>query len=340
MRKYLLPDSGSFYKANLHTHTTVSDGKLTPEEMKKAYMEQGYSIIAFTDHEVLVPHPELAEENFLPLNGYEVALTETGDNPWRYKKTCHICLVALEPDNLKHVCKHRSNWPGPNSPMTKYRDQMQFLYEDEPDFERQYTPEHVNEIMKRARENGFFVTYNHPTWSLENYNDYTNYHGMHAMEICNYGCVYVGFADYNEREYDDMLMAGERIFCISTDDNHNTHGLPGDSFGGFTMIKADKLEYKVITSALVAGHFYASQGPQIFDLWFEDSKIHIRCSDAQCIALTTGARRAKAVYADASGFLNEAEFEVMPEDRYIRITVTDPTGKHANTNAYFTDELY
>ena len=38
MKKYLLPENGNFYKANLHCHTTVSDGNWTPEEVKKNYM--------------------------------------------------------------------------------------------------------------------------------------------------------------------------------------------------------------------------------------------------------------------------------------------------------------
>ena len=42
MRKYLISEKGSFYKANLHCHTTVSDGCLTPEEVKAAYKEKGY----------------------------------------------------------------------------------------------------------------------------------------------------------------------------------------------------------------------------------------------------------------------------------------------------------
>ena len=37
MKKFLLPESGNFYKANLHSHCTVSDGKLTAEEMKAEY---------------------------------------------------------------------------------------------------------------------------------------------------------------------------------------------------------------------------------------------------------------------------------------------------------------
>ena len=39
------------YKANLHCHSNLSDGRLTPEELVRAYREQGYSILAITDHE-------------------------------------------------------------------------------------------------------------------------------------------------------------------------------------------------------------------------------------------------------------------------------------------------
>lgn len=38
------------YRVNLHTHTTRSDGKKTPEEAAKIYREAGYDAIAITDH--------------------------------------------------------------------------------------------------------------------------------------------------------------------------------------------------------------------------------------------------------------------------------------------------
>ena len=40
MKKYLLPEGGNFYKANLHCHSNVSDGALSPAELKKIYMEK------------------------------------------------------------------------------------------------------------------------------------------------------------------------------------------------------------------------------------------------------------------------------------------------------------
>lgn len=38
------------YKANLHTHTTQSDGHLTPTAVIDEYRSRGYSILALTDH--------------------------------------------------------------------------------------------------------------------------------------------------------------------------------------------------------------------------------------------------------------------------------------------------
>lgn len=38
------------YKVNLHTHTTLSDGKKTPAEVAQIYRANGYDAIALTDH--------------------------------------------------------------------------------------------------------------------------------------------------------------------------------------------------------------------------------------------------------------------------------------------------
>ena len=76
MKKYLLPKNGNFYKANLHCHTNISDGKLSPEEVKKAYKDNGYSVVAYTDHEVYITHNDLTDDEFLALNGMEIAFGE------------------------------------------------------------------------------------------------------------------------------------------------------------------------------------------------------------------------------------------------------------------------
>ncbi len=39
-----------WYKGNLHTHTTDSDGLKTPAEVKRLYKDSGYDFLALTDH--------------------------------------------------------------------------------------------------------------------------------------------------------------------------------------------------------------------------------------------------------------------------------------------------
>ena len=46
----LFDPSLRFYKGNLHTHTTNSDGRATPEECMRLYKEHGYDFLALTDH--------------------------------------------------------------------------------------------------------------------------------------------------------------------------------------------------------------------------------------------------------------------------------------------------
>ncbi len=338
MKKYLLPETGNFYKVNLHCHSTWSDGKRTPEELKAEYMAKGYSAVAFTDHNVFILHNELSDENFIALNGFELDVNQ-GDKYSQTNKCCHICYVALSPDTDKIVCWHREKFVGNSSKM--HRHLVKFD-ESLPDYERVYTPECISDMMQKGREGGFFVTYNHPAWSLEDFGDYMNYNGMHAYEICNYGCEIEGYAEYTPKVYDDMLRGGKRIYCVSTDDNHN--GRPKDhpqydSFGGWVCVKADSLTYENLTDGLVKGNFYASRGPEIKALWYEDGKVHIETSPAARIDLYHGIRRGRAVVAPAGETVTVAEFEVPENSIYFRLTVTDERGKTADTNAYFVDQL-
>ena len=109
------------------------------------------------------------------------------------------------------------------------------------------------------------------------------------------------------------------------------------------MIKAEKLEYEVISQALLNGHFYASEGPEINELYFEDGKIHIKSSEATRIIMTTCLRHYRTATADKKGeVISEAIFNIVPEltGEYVRFTVVDKDGKEAHTNAYFLSDFF
>lgn len=334
MRKYLISNEGKFYKANLHSHSNISDGALTPLEMKELYKANGYSVIAYTDHDVMIPHPELSDGEFLALTGFEMEINEADTYPnTKWGKTCHLCFIAPSPDTVVQPCFNpRYAYIGSAG---KYHD---VIVKDKATegYERHYTAENINEMMRICREAGFFITYNHPGWSLEDYPIYTSYHGMHAMEIYNHSSAHMGYDDYNESKYDDILRHGERIYAVAADDNHNK---ADDACGGFVMIKAKSLEYKAITDALFAGEFYASQGPEIKEIYVEDGRLFVTTSDAQRITVVTGVRRAASAHARDGVPVNSISFAVEDYMKYVRVVVTDMNGKEAYSRAYFVDEI-
>ena len=338
MKKHLLPE-GRYYKANLHCHSTCSDGKLTPAELKELYKGKGYSILAITDHCLLVPHHrELTDDSFVVLNGTELDVPQPGVDRI-YRKTCHMCYIALDPDNAATPFYHSEKYVFGN--MQSYRDKVVRDGVDE-EYERDHTGECISYMMQRGRERGYFVTYNHPTWSLEDYTDYVGFRGMHAMEMFNYLSTIAGPEDINGRVYDDILRSGNRIYCIGADDNHNGRPLGHrrfDSFGAWTMICPGKLEYTSVTDALVKGDFYASMGPEIKSLYAENGRVYIETSPAESIVMMTNVRRWGSVHREKGKRLTHADFPIHSDTEYIRFIVTDRNGKKAATNAYFTAEI-
>lgn len=329
MKHYLLPENGQFYKANLHAHTNQSDGKNSPEEVREIFKSKGYSIVAYTDHDLLLDRSALCQEDFLALNGLELEINgKSFGKGWLNMETTHMNMIALEPGNLITPCYHRERYLYGNAP--QYRHLLQFD-DSLPDYVRSYTPERINDMFRIGREKGFYTVYNHPTGSLEYYPTYSQYENMHAMEIFN--------SDWenNPHVYSDFLRQGKMIHCVAGDDSHSI----GGSGHAWTMIKAEKLEYRAVTKALLQGDFYCSRGPEIYELYVQDGVIHIKTSDAQAIMFTTLTRHPGRQYdrSDDGSFLNEASFKVLPECGWVRITVIGPDGKTAETNAYPVERL-
>ena len=341
MKKFLLPESGNFYKANLHCHTTISDGRRTPEEVKDAYLAKGYSIVAYTDHDVLVPQNHLTDENFVALNGYELGIPDESELTYGYlKKACHIGFISKDENNRNQPCFHHLEYLDRNENGDIRASLIKINADDEHE-DATYSPEMINKIMKAVKEKGFYVIYNHPTWSMERYTDYINYDGMDAFEMFNGGSLKGGYEEYNPRVYDDLLISGKKIFCVGADDNHSRYigTRMCDEGIAFTVIKAEELTYASVIKALEDGNFYASTGPEIYELYLEDGKVYVKCSDADRITISYGIRKAGIVCNDDYSPVNEATF-VLPNDYdYFRITVVDENGRQACTNAYFMEDL-
>ena len=71
MKKSYFPEDGIWLKGNPHSHSTVSDGMFTPEELAASYASAGYDFLSMTDHNILESHDGLIGDRLLLLTGLE-----------------------------------------------------------------------------------------------------------------------------------------------------------------------------------------------------------------------------------------------------------------------------
>ncbi len=322
----LLDNKLNFYKASLHGHSTYSDGKFSVEELKELFKQKGYSVVAFTDHEHLIDNSNLDDKDFLTITSAELAIKEFPTQSTLVNhnmRVTHLNIYALDQHNVITPC-----YNSVYDHYVKDNNKNKIFFEKE--YERVYNADGINDMIKIANEKGFLVSYNHPTWSLENATDYVNYKGLWAIEVFNTSVQLGGGESYVPNAFDDLLRKGNKVYATMCDDNHSLNSM----FGGWVMINADKLDYATIMTALQNGNFYSSQGPEIISLVKDGNKVKIKTSGVKQIAMSTYGRKCKAVNATNGEPVTEAEFELIPEFEYFRITLTDFEGNHALTNAY------
>jgi len=285
---------GRFYRGNIHTHSTRSDGALSPSEVVAAYRDHGYDFLALTDHFLerygypIVDTRPFRTARFTTLIGAELhaPATELGD-PW------HIVAVGLPLDFAPPA-------PGETGP----------------------------DLARRAAASGAFVGIAHPAWYGLTLADALSLDSAHAVEIYNATCATDN--DRGESWYlaDALLARGRRLLAYAADDAHFKER--ADVREAWIQVRAEALEPELLLASLKEGYFYSSQGPEIHDVVIDGDHIRIACSPARAIFVSgRGSRAQRAVGHD----LTECALSTVPfAGSYCRVTIVDANGKRAWTN--------
>ena len=294
---------GQFWRGNLHTHSTRSDGVLAPAEVCRRYKAEGYDFLALTDHFIgdygypIVDTVPFRDAAFTTILGAELhsGAQENGEM-W------HILAVGLPAD---FAPSHTPAWrpvPGQESGPA---------------------------LAARAVAAGAFVAVAHPQWSGLTVADAASITSAHAVEIYNHGC-YAGCDRADGTAIADQLLeAGRKLTLIATDD---AHFYEPDHFGGWVMVKAVKNTPEALLAALKAGDFYSSQGPELRSVRVFEDRVEVNCSAVVSVIVQGHGMAARATHGQsmttAVVSLN-GRFEGSP---YLRVTVIDAAGKKAWSN--------
>lgn len=300
MKKSCFPENGVWLRGNLHSHTTVSDGSITPADIAQRYAARGYDFLSMTDHNVFVPHGELPGEQMLLLTGVEHDLEYSSD------KCIHVVGTgAAGKEQTDYRCKRYS--------ATELTDQQ---------------------LIDVMREDGQFVTLAHPVWSRMEPEEILALRGFHAMEVYNNGTEQLCHGGNAEIYWDMLLRHGRRVFATASDDVHG----PRDLFGGWIWVKAARRSPEAVLEALFHGRFYASSGPTIHDFAVEGNEAVLSCSPCREIHFVTYPPRGQSFFAADGAPLTAATHSLTKREAYIRAVCVDQEGHSAWTNPIFFDE--
>ena len=233
-----------WYRGNLHTHTTESDGDSSPADVVRWYGEHGYDFLVITDHnKVTAVH----DDNLLLIPGEEVTDRFA-------KKPLHVNAIG--------VTKVVTPQHGDSIPATLQHD-VDAVREaggiaeiNHPNFGWAFGADE----MKRV--NGFTlleIASGHPLVNMQG----------------------GGGVDSVEAMWDALLRSGKHVYAVGVDDAHHFHcdakvndyAPPGKAW---IVVRAEKLDQESILDAIRHGDFYASTGVMLDSIDFDGKELHVK----------------------------------------------------------------
>ena len=293
---------GRFWRGNLHTHSTRSDGVLEPAEVCRRYRAEGYDFLALTDHYLgqygypIVDTVPFRDAGFTTILGAELHSGAMSNG-----EIWHILAVGLPAD---------------------------FAPSDSPTFHPSLTQETGPELAARAVAAGAFVAIAHPQWSGLTLADARSIAAAHAVEVYNHGCA-AGCDRPDGFAIADLLLSeGRKLSMIATDDAHFSEP---DHFGGWVMVKAEENTPSALLAALKAGTFYSGQGPELRDIQVMGDHVVVESTAVSSVIVQGQGTGAKGVHG-ASMTRTEVPLARLNNSPWLRVSVIDAAGKRAWSN--------
>ncbi len=181
---------GRFWRGNLHTHSTLSDGRLDPAETVAWYRDNGYDFVALTDH-------------FVHRYGYPITDTRS------LRTASFTTLIGAEM----------------HAPRTQVGNLWHLVAAGLPlDFDPPEPGETAPQLAARAAASGAFVIVAHPAYYGLTVADIETVGAAHALEIYNGASALAYEMGDSSHILDVLISRGRRIDACATDDAH--FGLP------------------------------------------------------------------------------------------------------------------
>ena len=295
-----------WFKGNLHTHTTESDGDADPEVVVEWYKQHDYDFLVLSDHNHRTILDHETDGGPLMIPGEEVSTRIMGGKVPLHVNGIGISRVVEPTDGGGVVETLQAN---------------------------------VDAVI----EAGGIAQLNHPnnSWAFD-HEDIVRVRGASLLEVYNGdpGANSEGGPDKPGAEsiWDRVLSAGQVIFGVATDDAHHysdfAHTLanPGR---GWVVVRALELSAEAIVDSLAAGQFYFSTGIELARLETSDETVSLEIvQQRDYVYQTRFIGKDGLVLSDSGGL--EASYDIRGDEGYVRVAIRSSYGTRAWTQPVFT----
>ena len=297
-----------WYKGNVHTHTTKSDGDADPEVVVEWYKNHDYDFLVLSDHN----HRTIIDgysDALILIPGEEVSARILGGDIPIHLNGIGISRV-IEPIDAGGVV------------------------------------ETLQANVNLINEAGGIASLNHPnaSWAYD-HKDIVQIEVATLLEVYNGwpgSNSEGGPGKYSGEEiWDNVLSSGKIIYGIAVDDAHHysdfnhTMANPGR---GWIVVNAEQLTPKSIIDSLIAGKFYFSTGIDIEDILMLDEGIELVISQHRdYIYNTKFIGKDGEVLKEMTGL--QPKYEFSGDEEYVRASIKSSIGTRAWTQPRFLNDL-
>jgi hypothetical protein len=314
---------GEWLKCALHTHTTVSDGTLSPGHLAAAYAESGFDVLAITDHWRIAQVAPAGRLLTIPSAelGFDLA------HPTYPRQTGEFLVYGVS-ELPEDPGGRRENW----------------MFNAEENWEVR-TFADLSAGVRWAETQGAVVYVAHPYWNGLSVEDIRSGEGFAGIEVFNGSAELETGRGDSSSWWDSLLGGGRQVFGIGTDDQH----YPLFELGAaWTMVRARERTQEAVLEGLRTGASYFSHGPAIHDIRVDGTSVEVACSAARTVVLhmeqeygvsvsvgLNGRRMGRILETGEHGLITRVRLDGDRADAlYRRVSVIDAEGRRAWSNPF------
>ena len=302
-----------WYKGNIHTHTTESDGDASPEEVVRWFRRHGYDFLVLSDHNHLTIFEYGAgRRKFktpLLIPGEEVSARIMDGTVPIHIGGIGISRVVEPVDADGIVATIQAN-------VSAIVEAGGIASLNHPNFHWAFDHRHIKEVVGASM--------------MEVFNGHPGTNGDG------------GPGRYSTEEiWDGVLTAGRPIYGVAADDSHAYHDYAFDMSNpgrGWVVVRAEELSRSAIVDALAAGDFYSSTGVMLDRLDITQDSISIQIAAHKDdvymdVFETRFSGRDGETLATSDGM--DPEYRIRGDEGYVRATITSSNRMKAWTQPVF-----